>query len=215
MPFAHGSNRKQLRSLMGEERPHSSGSVLEPEVGAVHAARSPVQLGLWDVAPERPDAAGALLRQARVRAGVSQRRLARVLGVDQATVSRLESGRLCLNLEHAASAAPVLGVHLDALLGNTRARARRHRRGSSTIETTRSARLAEAVLSRARGEFVRRGGSLGAVRAAVSGRQPLSAGQARIAIAALRESGRDWPVGQRAGLWAGIDPVADPHLIEH
>ncbi|WP_206214619.1 helix-turn-helix transcriptional regulator [Adlercreutzia sp. ZJ242] len=61
-------------------------------------------------------AAGGELAQARQKAGLSQHELAERMGVDQAFVSRMESGRSNLTLSTLADAASCLGLEVEVRL---------------------------------------------------------------------------------------------------
>ena len=59
---------------------------------------------------------GARLRFLRERAGLSQRKLAVLVGVNQPTINHWESGHRSLTRERAASLVPHLGSHAEAIL---------------------------------------------------------------------------------------------------
>ncbi len=148
---------------------------------------TPRQLSLWDAGLPTASA-GDLLAAARRRAGWSQRRLAAAAGLSQSRVSRLEAGITDPGLDELVTIARALGRPADRLVGASRVGMRRHARAGRPPATSRSralvARLAAAGLV---GAFLGRGGSLRALGGARAGRQPLSAGQAAIALAVLRE----------------------------
>jgi transcriptional regulator with XRE-family HTH domain len=57
---------------------------------------------------------GAALRSGRVGAGLTQRRLAELTGVDQSRISRLERGQIPgMRVDRVAQIVVVLGLHLD------------------------------------------------------------------------------------------------------
>src|SRR5947208_16201042 len=61
---------------------------------------------------------GRLLKDLRELRGISQNRLAELAGIDQAQVSKYETGARGMTLTTAAIVARVLGVSLDQLAGN-------------------------------------------------------------------------------------------------
>jgi transcriptional regulator with XRE-family HTH domain len=124
---------------------------------------SPGQLALWGarVIPVAAD----LLRSARTRRCWSQAKLARAVGISQPSLSRMETGELVIDLDLALRVARVLDLPFDDLVG-------------ATGEPSQVS------------EFVRRGGSARALRAAREGRQPLPLGQVRLLLELLPSSAR-------------------------
>ena len=174
----------------------------------MRAPPRPVQLSLWTlILPAVP--AGELLRQARGTRRVSQRRLADGLGVDQATVSRLERGQLTLTIDDVVAAADVLAVSPTTLLGATAIHVTRNRRPIRTGRDALSRVIARAINTKQEVEFVMAGGSLRALRWARDGRQPLTAGQAAIVLAVLGPAGET--MFRRVGTRRGAAP---PRMIE-
>lgn len=56
------------------------------------------------------------LREFRQAAGLSQERLAELIGSSQPTIQKLETGRMRLTVDYAARLGPALGIHPDELL---------------------------------------------------------------------------------------------------
>jgi len=150
---------------------------------------APGQLSLWGrVAFER--SSGQAIRAARTASGWGQRRLAAGIGVDQATISRLESGELVPTLEDLVSVGRVLCIPIESLLGTTASASRRHairpgRRPTDSRWVARQVPVARYA------EYARAGGSLTALRLALDGVMPLTAGDAAL----LRQLGlvAEWP----------------------
>lgn len=139
------------------------------------------QLRLWG--PVRTaDTVGRLVKEARVRAGLTQPILATALGVSQATVSRLEADLLIATFDDLMAVAAVLGVGVETLLGSSPVMTRRYRWGGRSPSVAASRQLATALPSSLIVEFVALGGSLRALRAAQDGRQPLSSSQSAILL---------------------------------
>ena len=149
---------------------------------------SPGQLALWGarVIPVAAD----LLRSARTRRCWSQAKLARAVGISQPSLSRMETGELVIDLDLALRVARVLDLPFDDLVGATGETVRRHtprsRRGGWNQSRALACRLQPSQVS----EFVRRGGSARALRAAREGRQPLPLGQVRLLLELLPSSAR-------------------------
>ncbi len=139
------------------------------------------QLLLWGPAPA-PASVGDVLREARLRAGLTQPRVAAALGVSQSTVSRLESGGLTATFDDLVTLARCLGVPVGSLLGSSPATARRYRWAGRSPHLEASRRLARSLPTDLVPDFVAMGGSLRALRAAREGRQPLTASQAAIVL---------------------------------
>jgi transcriptional regulator with XRE-family HTH domain len=123
------------------------------------------------------------MKRARMRAGISQPGIARALGVSQATVSRLESGRLTATLEDLLTVAAVVRVPIESLLGRSPATARRNCWAGRPPSMHASRHLANGLSPELTDDFVAMGGSLRALRAAREGRQPLTASQAGVLLA--------------------------------
>ncbi len=62
------------------------------------------------------------LREIRQAAGLSQERLAELIGSSQPTIQKLETGRMRLTLDYAVRLAPALGVHPDELVATAMAK---------------------------------------------------------------------------------------------
>jgi transcriptional regulator with XRE-family HTH domain len=61
------------------------------------------------------------IRQARRQAGISQVQLARMIGVDQSAVSRIERGQRSVTVDRLVAISKVLGVEPSLLLHSNRA----------------------------------------------------------------------------------------------
>ena len=161
------------RSSLTDPYPGESGD-------ALRAAPAPGQLSLWAQAAPRRSAAEAI-RDARKSRGWGQRRLATGIGVNQSTISRLESGELEPTLEDIVSIGHVLNVPLASLLGSTANRSLRRaiRPESRPVE---SRWLARQVPAARYVDYARAGGSLAALRGARQGAMPLTAGDAALLL---------------------------------
>lgn len=62
------------------------------------------------------------IRQARRQAGISQMQLARMIGVDQSAVSRIERGERSVTVERLVAISRVLGVEPAVLISSDRGR---------------------------------------------------------------------------------------------
>lgn len=62
---------------------------------------------------------GGRIREARVAAGMSQRRLSSISGVPQQTITRLETGLIRPRLDTVEKLANALGASMNSLLGAT------------------------------------------------------------------------------------------------
>jgi transcriptional regulator with XRE-family HTH domain len=144
---------------------------------------SPGQIGLWGLV-EVP-AASDLLRSSRLIRGWSQAKLAQALGISQPSLSRMETGAFVIDLDVALRAARVLDMPLDDLVGATDETVRRHTAGRRQGNWNQSRALACRLQPAQVSEFVKRGGSARALRAAREGRQPLPLGQARLLLELL------------------------------
>lgn len=148
------------------------------------------QLSLWGAGfPQEPS--GALVAKARDARGWSQAELAAVLRVDQSSVSRLETGRRVASYDELAAIARAFGLPVGHLLGASPPSVRRHRRGGRRPSTEESAALATRLVGpQVLAEFIARGGSIRALGQARSGRQPLSARQAALALSVIADPAR-------------------------
>jgi Helix-turn-helix. len=122
------------------------------------------------------------MKQARLRAGISQFKLAAALMTSQATVSRLESGTLIATFDDLTVVAELLETPVETLLGSSTTMARRYRWAARQPNVRASRRLATALPAHLVVDFVALGGSLRALHAAREGRQPLTAPQAAILL---------------------------------
>jgi transcriptional regulator with XRE-family HTH domain len=66
---------------------------------------------------ERIRALGAAVREERMRQGVSQAKLAAMIGTDQAVIARLEGGKHNVGVGTYIKIADALGVKLGSLVG--------------------------------------------------------------------------------------------------
>ena len=102
----------------------------------------------------------------------------------------METAGRVIDLDLALRVAQALDVQLDQLLGATcgtmRRHADQHGRGAWDQSRALACRLQPAQVS----EFVKRGGSARALRAAREGRQPLPLGQARLLLELLPNAGK-------------------------
>ncbi len=148
------------------------------------------QLSLWEAGfPQEPS--GTLVAKARDARGWSQAELAAALGVHQSSVSRLEAGRRVAAYDELATIARALGLPVGHLLGASPPSVRRHRRGGRRQSTKESAALAARINDPwVLAEFIARGGSIRALGQARSGRQPLSARQAALALSVIADPAR-------------------------
>ncbi len=156
---------------------------------ALEDSRSPApgQMGIWE-RPLPTEPAGTVCRRARLAAHWSQARLASQLGISQPSLSRSESGRRTFGYGEVLAMAAALGVPADSLLGAGEARLSRHRRRKADQVDLPSVQLARRLGDSTVRQFIARGGSCRALSLAREGKQPLSAGQAAIALAVIDES---------------------------
>ena len=143
------------------------------------AVPAPGQLRLWGSAtPSMP--VGARVRGARQFRAWSQARLARAVGIDQSSISRIERGTMVPSLEDLEAMSQALDVALTELLGSAPARPQLHCRGDHRADLSASRAFARAVPEHLFNEFARAGGSLTELRLARTGRRPLGAGAVAI-----------------------------------
>jgi hypothetical protein len=106
----------------------------------------------------------------------------------QCSLSRSEAGLRTFSYDEVCRIARALALPQDRLLGAGPPSLRRHRRRRAGPDLAESEPLARRAGSIDRREFVARGGALRALQAAVSGRQPLPAAQARIILEMLPDA---------------------------